>query len=791
MRYVSEQFKAIQDEVLRPPMQIYFEVDTNIEHTVGASSVAENPTCFDTTVAPVVLPTSCTNGYYYAVVGDASPVDDPNRICAPDNTGDELSEPTHSVPFGITPIIIKGNEVLIGNDSEFWSNFVGFIGEVVLSFKGHIPEVVRVERYDLDNDAWIAETVINNPDLDEEVSYTPDPQYAGDFRRFYLLNTHRTGRYQVNWIRRDETKVAYGDHPGHAPVVFENSEVSSVSLDIETDLTSQSLPAYEMTVECLDVDEQYTPDTEYWQYQFKDDRPCYLKAGFEVNGITEYLPLYAGKLTQAPTYSEGKLTFKMAVNWKLFTWDYEMASQPNSALATGDIVDSVLFKDILDNVGGYPLFNSYDVFHGEDDIQGSECNHYGSIETGELRQLVANALGCYITAGVNTVDLHNTNDIQFKEPFDYLTRYEQVQATLESQPKVGKITITRNENLLSSDYVDLTAPAAVTVEADETVEITYKLPFYAFGKYTVTNYNKSVSSANVSVDSIFNGGTNTEGTFDVNVVFYSDRTTNIKPTIRFYGVVNNRYEETDTPDNTEGEEYTNSNELITNGYTANKARQVAHLINDSSNQYEVDMIQDFRYEIGDIVNFETKANTFEPCVITGLKYNLPGSNGHATLRKIFSLSGSSYIIYNAEGLTFTINDTVYGHTTEITILEVEDGYCAIGICDFLNYNTRDFVMLNVKRYTASYDGGEPVEHSYYAGVIDNVGKTWKFSLEVATSYSGYTPENPAFIKLPDYTTDMTSYVDTWAYVSLIKKLYEEQGLHAPIDYNCKIVYLPE
>ena len=791
MRYVSEQFKAIQDEVLRPPMQIYFEVDTNIEHTVGASSVAENPTCFDTTVAPVVLPTSCTNGYYYAVVGDTSPVDDPNRICAPDNTGDELSEPTHSVPFGITPIIIKGNEVLIGNDNEFWSNFVGFIGEIVLSFKGHIPEVVRVERYDLDSGTWIAEAVINNPDLDEEVSYTPDPQYAGDFRRFYLLNTHRSGRYQVNWIRRDETKVAYGDHPGHAPVVFENSEVSSVSLDIETDLTSQSLPAYELTVECLDVDEKYMPDTEYWEYQFRDDRPCYLKAGFEVNGITEYLPLYVGKLTQAPTYSEGKLTFKMAVNWKLFTWDYEMTSQPNSALATGDIVDSVLFKDILDNVGGYPLFNSYDVFHGDDDIQGSECNHYGSIETGELRQLVANALGCYITAGVNTVDLHNTNDIQFKAPFDYLTRYEQVQSTLESQPKVGKITITRNENLLSADYVDLTAPETVAVEADNTVEITYKLPFYAFGKYSVTNYNKSVSSANVSVDSIFNGGTNTEGTFDVNVVFYSDRTTNIKPTIRFYGVVNNRYEETDTPENTEGEEYTNSNELITNGYTANKARQVAHLINDSSNQYEVDMIQDFRYEIGDVIKLETKENTFEPCVITGLKYNLPGSNGHATLRKIFSYLKSQYFIKNAEGMTITIDEAGSEHTVKITILEVEGDYCAIGVNNDELYNALLFSMLNVKRYSVQYDNNEPVEHSYYLGLTDNAGKMWKFSCDGAYKHSDYVTDIPAIIELPDITTDPNMVHEKLSCVTMIKMLYEEQGLPAPIDYNCKLVYNPE
>lgn len=777
MRIVSNQFKETMNEIIRPATKLYFEVGTDVLESVTVHGETHDE--LDDTYVPIVPPKDCTNNNYYAIVGDGIGVDDPNRICAP---ADASVMPDVSVPYGMTPYTAADTEVLIGSSTEFYNNFNPFDVAATLCFKNHIPDVIRVEIYDFDTETWSTEATIYNSELSEEVTFVPsDRTLAGYSRRFWVKNTTKAGRFQLNWIRRNLSIQRYD---GGTPVVFENNHVSSCSISEETDLTSQTLPSYEMTIECLDPDEEYTPDTDYWGKQFQEGSECFFKLGYEINGIPEYIPMFCGTLTKAPAYSEGKITFNVSINWRI-TWAIDFVSQANRTLNTGDIVDSSLFKDIIEI---YSLFDSYDVFHGEDDERGSECNYFGEINANEAHQLIANALGCFITAGINTVDLHNANDIQYRSVNDYVTRYEQVQATLESQPKVGKIIVKRNENLVSANTASVTIPSRVYLRANESVDIEYKVPFFAISKFQVTDYRSSVPGASITAeyDYIPYEETGEDGMAIVTIMFtsLSNQNTYIQPIITFYGVDNNKYDETETIDKDAGETYENNNDLITNGYTAGKARRVAHLISDINNQYDVDVVQDFRYELGDVIRLETQKNVFKTCVVTGLYFTLPGSNGHITCRKIFSMLDCPDVIQDARGLTISTTDT---DDSEInyTIAEASESGVVVGYTPAEAGFWADRLYILGSKKIEGDIGGVPVEAEFSGYLTDLNGHDWYFythTIKVGADIDTTAPvvELPAY----DYTTGAT--VEAWGVICLLKHLYESQGMTAPVDYTCDV-----
>ena len=765
MRYASESFKEIQDEVVRPPLKLWFEVGTDITHTITG---VPNELDFDTTVAPIVAPKNCVNEHYYAVIGDSKPVDDPNRICAPENGGG-VDDPITTVPYGITPVATGGNEVLIGDSAEFYNNFAGFASPVKLSFKGVVPDQVRVERYDLDTSTWVTEDTISNTLLEEEVFFLPaDYDQAGNFRRFWVKRSGARCRFQLNYIKACYALRA----PQHPTILFQNDYVASVNIDQETDLTSQTLPSYEMTVTCLDVNEEFTPDTDFWKYQFADGSPCYLRIGYEVGEGIEYLPFMYGKLNQPPTYGEGKITFKASVEWRT-EWDISLTSIPDDWESPDNIAKSALFKDIIADNG---LFDTYDVFHGDDDEYGSECNYYGVVDSKDARQLVANALGCYITAGINAFDLHNSNDVQYISPVDVLTRYEQVTNTLESRSKVGKILITRNENLQASgaDRYESIAPIApVAIPAGETEVVNFTLPFYPISRIKLAGAGIFEVEGGI-VETI-----NSDGTVNValNVTNTSAAAETYSSPAEFFKVTNNQYKETDETEEVLGEVYENNNELITNGYTAGKANRVAHLINDVNSQYEVDVIQNYCYELGDVVRLETQKNKFITCVITGLQYSMPGSSGRVTCRKIFSLDDTPYSVKGAQGLKITFG------LNELTILEADEDYCVVAHYSVPAQYTGVVLVLGATSWEETHEG-VPVVNPLGLLVTDNNEHIWSIAVVVAGDEDIPVTTAPV-IELPlDPEGDLSYY--KYAAIELIKMVYEAQGMTAPVTWDSEV-----
>ncbi|MBR6984160.1 MAG: hypothetical protein IKH75_11675 [Ruminococcus sp.] len=753
MRYVSEQFKAKQDEIIRPATRLHFEVGTNVVQSL--KSMGNTLLDFDTSVAPIVAPNSCTNEYYYAALGDGMSVDDPKRLCSPEIS---YTKPNHSVPYGITEYANNNTWVIIGNDSVSSFNFKGITSPITLNFGGGVlPDALRVEYYDDNSDTWHIAKEYTSPLPTNEFTFTPDNYDADTYYRFEVRNITKSGRFQLNWIRAEKTAT---------PVVFSDNHISVSNIDESTDLTSQSMPSYEMTVECLDVNGEYSPETAYWDNQFKDGSPCFLKAGYKINDSIEYIPIMFGKLTERPDYEQGKITFKVAVDWRI-GWTFTINPYFDENLNVGDDIPGDSFGLIIFNG---KLFDTYD-------FDSTECNYSGEIDSKDARQLVANAMGCFIKAGFNSVDLISANSIQYRSFDDYLTRYDQVRCALESKPKVGKISVTRNANTVASEYVEIEYPNAAEVgrDAQRYVIFPFELPFFATGKWELIDAQSTNPDAVVSLFNNPDVKKLDNGNFIVAMPFTASEITTIKPIVRFYKAESNQFEETETlTDSVEGDIYTNDNMLITNSEAAGKVKRVAHLVSDISSQYEVDVVQDLRYEGGDIIRLETEKGVYKTCVITDVKFRLPGSSGHITCRKIFSFEDSDKAVFDPVGLSVSFGVT----NIEVTKASERAGF--VGIMH-TPITTHIFVM-GVEEYDEDISG--TVTQETYNGMLTDLNEhEWKFAYYSVPSGTIISTDAPV-VDLPEY--DISSGVSEGAYgaISLLKKIYSEQGMSAPVDYNC-------
>lgn len=753
MRYVSEQLKAEQDKIIRPATKLYFEVGTNVVQSLKGEGMILLD--FDTSVAPIVAPNSCTNEYYYAALGDGTSVDDPKRLCAPEIS---YTEPNHSVPYGITEYTASNTWAVIGNETSYSFNFKGITAPITLNFGGGVlPDNLRVEYYDADNDVWQVEKEYSEISPTSEYVFEPDNPDSNVYRRFKVKNSTTSGRFQLNWIRLEKSG---------SPVVFTDSHISVSNVDESTDLTSQSMPSYEMTVSCLDVNGEYAPNTAFWDNQFKDGSPCFLKAGYRINNSVEYIPIMFGKLSEKPNYEQGKITFRVAVDWRV-GWTYNINPYFDDTLNVGDNIPGDSFGLIIFNG---KLFDTYD-------FDSTECNYSGEIDSKEARQLVANAIGGFIRAGFNSVDLLDANSIQYKDFDDYLTRYDQIKYSLDSQPKVGRISVTRNDNTVASEYVDVESPVSASVGSDSQryAVFAFELPFFATGKWEMIDAQSTNPDAVVSLFSNPDVSKLDNGNFIVAMPFTATEITTIKPIVRFYKTANNQFEETETLSNSvEGEVYTNSNLLVTNSDAVGKVKRVAHLVSDISSLYEVDFVQDLRYEVGDLIRLETEKGVYITCVITSIKFNLPGSSGHITCRKVFSFYDSDEAVFEPVGLSAS-----FGVTT-ITVTQASETACFVGIMH-TPITTYIFIM-GVEEYDEDISGTITSE-SYNAMLTDLNGHEWKFAYYSVPSGTAITTTAPV-VDLPEYDISSGATEGGFGAISLLKKIYSEQGMSAPVDYSC-------
>lgn len=768
MKQVSNQFIETQDRIIRPATKLYFEVNTDITEIANCKDFAPYQLFgFDHNVAPVTSQLNCSNESYYAVVGADVPVGDPNRICAPYRVIGQFPTPDRPVPVGVCNYAEAGEEVFVGCDDNFAQNFYVGFEPITISFVGdYIPKYITIEFYDINDNHWYSLDEIENPTLNKEITYEPiSHDFWSVFVRFRFRNDTSGGRYQLNWVRMNRRN----------PISFVDNIITSVNISEETDLTSQSFPSYEMTVECIDANGLYAPSSNNWA-KFAEGTPCYFKAGFELGGITEYVSLFYGKLTQEPDYVSGKVKFKLAFDFGKLS--DEMSPSRNGAnLNVGDLALDDLFRQFNAYSQG---FDVTDIFVDSDDGNNSKTNYYGKVE--DARKLIANALGGYITADLNRVLLYNTGKIQYKLPVDYLTRLEQIQCSLENQSKVRTISVVRNENRVSEDHLEVTFDE-ITMVAGEYLRVYAIIPFYGYAKIVLENSTiPSGVSLNADGEKLLE-----DGTTKVDLFFYngSEASVTFTPKATYYKVENTKFTETETLDANAGETYTNDNDLVTNSYIAEKVKRVARLISGMTEQYEIDVVQDFRYEIGDVIRVETERNVFRTCVITGLKFTLPGSKGRVSCRKTFALENLKQAITDAVGAIYFLNSS-YVRVGTLTVLVTENG-TTIGGAFVDNVNSKTIlIVIGGTRYKYTDRIGTETEQSPNIAITDKNKHVWYARSMEYSSTSSTAGYEQKILTLPNYE-NTTGIDNALAYgaINLIKAAYEAQGMIAPVDYNCE------
>lgn len=772
MKYASNTFVETQEEIIRPPyknMVLYVGTDNCYPHNAVGGEY--NTLGFDTNVAPVVPPSYCRDVSAYAVLGMPWGVDSTWRVCAPEKVGGSFPKPNRIVPYGVSVYANANEEVIIGNP-VVGLNFNNIKSRIGLQFTGgHYPKKLVVEWYNPNTGNWQAVgTYTSSSPSGSSYWWFRYNNFGSNPENWYTrfkVSSDVAGRFQLSFLM-DEWSI----ENDALTVIFNKAQISKVNITQETDLSSQSLPTNEMTVEVLDINEEYTPDSEYWSKQFKERSPILFTVVNEANGYNEYIDLFIGRLTKEPNYEQGKITFNIAVELRK-GWDINLAPPLDDSLSVGDSVPSQTFHSIIFN---NKLFDDYsDAFIDADDMANSLCNTGGDIDSQDARQLIANALGCYIKIGINTVNLENANNVQYKPIDDWLTRYSQVKYLLDSKPKVGKINVLRMNNTVAADYVDVECPDRKTVGSMSYpyALFDFELPFFATGKFELINAQSSEAGVTVSQSSNSDVVKLDNGNYKATIPFTADEYTTIKPIVRFYKTESTEHTDTEIMDDEAGEVYENNNNLVTNSYIAGKVNRVAHLVSDISNQYEVDVVQDLRYEVGDIIRLETRKNVYKTCVITGLKFNLPGCNGHITCRKIFSLLDGDFVVDEPKGLSLSFG------VTSIEVESANEAGCIVGIMN--TQTTRYIYVLGVENYKEDISG-TITNKTYNATLTDNNGHIWKFAHYSVPSGVAINTGAP-IVYIPEYDPSSGATQACYGAVALLKALYNEQGMNAPADYS--------
>ena len=260
MKYVSEKFKQAQDEIIRPPYKnIRFFIGTDNGYPHNAVGGSLNPLNFDTSVAPVVAPKFCSYANLsYAVLGDGQQVDNQWRICAPDNSGGSFSEPNGIiVPYGVTEYANANEEVIIGNSTPAL-NFTNIMSRTYIQFTGgHTPTKLVVEWYDTKTSTWKTSGTYTGTGDSWWFRYNnPNPNLLTRFK----VSAPTAGRFQLSNV-----KEQWSIENGLPTLILDTNKISKIAIDEDTDLTSQTLPDYEYSVECRDINNEYTPDSDNWK----------------------------------------------------------------------------------------------------------------------------------------------------------------------------------------------------------------------------------------------------------------------------------------------------------------------------------------------------------------------------------------------------------------------------------------------------------------------------------------------------------------------------------------------
>lgn len=444
---------------------------------------------------------------------------------------------------------------------------------------------------------------------------------------------------------------------GVSKYIITNSNLVNYSSNEHADLYSQSKSAFEHTVEFLDIDRLYDPQNPQGRYNNLVLGGAYrIYTGYNINGMfvdaysTEwntYRQLYY--LKDLPVWDNEKVTLHFADK---HTFDSCLTTQvPYIAFNQGVVskqfapgLNSDYAKQVLTSMKYYIRFTVGPYRYADPVDMTIEDNAKKLMATtGYLNQdspiedvytLCQNALGCW-NYGKNVSDI-SVDDIK-DYTIDKSVIYDEG-LFFNKEPLLKTLTIKKYNNTRSETPLTYT----VTLQASD---------FKRWSETAARPYRAEVKLDNPLTDIVdARVGSDNPNDWGWNVIYQRDLisglchyTPIINTTDPNYGAgtytftlypIDTKVEDISEVVNDEGENLIIDNPFITSDELVTLCATAAKRIAAWREVYDIDVMENFKLRVGDIIKLDTQYEQGIPVIITGLQFNIPGPKGHITCRRI-------------------------------------------------------------------------------------------------------------------------------------------------------------
>lgn len=504
--------------------------------------------------------------------------------------------------------------------------------------------------YDLDDDSILSiqsATLTATEDYEELVFNTNPVTTSTAYKLMITLLDADGVDCRINFSRPESEEFS--------TYIITNSNLIQYSSDEHFDLYSQSRGSVEHTVEFLDVGHLYDPQNPSGKYNYLTlGGGFYIFRGYNINGLfvdgTGFYNLARQfyYLTDLPTWENEKVKLHLADG---HTFDSNLTTQvpfigfntdvtakkfaPDSGEYATRVLTSMSYM-IRFTKGPYSYANEIYMTIDDNSKALMETTGYlnGDNPIEDVYTLVQNALGCWNYG-------KNVSDISVADVKDYTIDNSVIYdegMSFRKEPQLKTLTIKKYNNKRSDTLLTYT----VTLQASDfnRWSETAARPYRAEVK--LDNPLTNIVDARVVSDNPDDWGWNKY--YERNLIsglcrytFYINTTDpNFGAgtyTFRLYPI-DTKVEDVSEVVNDEGENLTIDNPFITSDALVTLCATAAKRIAAWREVYEIDVMENFKLRVGDIIKLDTMYETGIPVIITGLQFNIPGPKGHITCRRI-------------------------------------------------------------------------------------------------------------------------------------------------------------
>ena len=443
---------------------------------------------------------------------------------------------------------------------------------------------------------------------------------------------------------------------GASRYIIDNSNLINFASDEHADLYSQVRSGFEYNVEFLDIAHQYDPQNPNGEYSGLVVGSMYvIYKGYNINGM--FVDAYSSDndntiqyyyLKDLPTWENEKVTLHLC---DAHTFDSNLTTQiPHLGNMDGLVAKKFApsevgnyDKQVLTSMPYYIRFVVGPYRFGSRITMNIDDNTKALMETTgylnddrpieDVYTLAQNALGCWnYGKNVSDIDIANVKDYTI----DNSVIYDQG-LSFSKQPQLKTLTIkkysskqsatplTYSITLQESDFENIgtgVRPYRAVLKIDNPLTniVDARIATSNPNNWAWTiEYKRDVVSGVCHYEICVYASTPSAGADDYTLTLYPIETTS---------------EDISEVVNEEGENLTIDNPFITSDALVTLCATAAKRIAAWREVYEIDVMENFKLRVGDIVKLNTIYEQNIPVIITGLQFNIPGPKGHITCRRI-------------------------------------------------------------------------------------------------------------------------------------------------------------